>query len=325
MADTKPTLAVVIPYYQRQAGLLNAAVASVLAQAGPFSVTVLVVDDSSPLPADAELDAAWIASGQVQLVRQANAGPSAARNSGLDMLPRGTEYVAFLDSDDRWTESFSADAHAAFEAGADLFFADTLRFSETESRFNWADDSRYRLSAQGHSAIDAERAVCLFEGDFLDFLIHRSNVISPAFAYRLSCANVLRFDRALTYGEDRLFKVSLARLCRRVGFSTRIGCIEGPGVNIFDVLNAGSGRALRLASDYVHLNRLLLATMPLPEAQQAWLRQELARCRREWLRHALHALRLRTPELAASLRLTLARDPWLLLAALRDRLRPPAA
>nr|MCU0927177.1 glycosyltransferase [Hydrogenophaga sp.] len=153
MADTKPTLAVVIPYYQRQAGLLNAAVASVLAQAGPFSVTVLVVDDSSPLPADAELDAAWIASGQVQLVRQANAGPSAARNSGLDMLPRGTEYVAFLDSDDRWTESFSADAHAAFEAGADLFFADTLRFSETESRFNWADDSRYRLSAQGHSAI----------------------------------------------------------------------------------------------------------------------------------------------------------------------------
>lgn len=325
MADIKPTLAVVIPYYQRQVGLLRSAVASVLSQAGPFRATVLVIDDSSPHPADTELDAAWLASGQVQLVRQANAGPSAARNRGLDMLPPDTAYVAFLDSDDRWTESFSADAHATFEAGADLFFADTLRFSETQSRFNWADDSRYRLSAQGHSAIDAEGAVYLFEGDFLDLLIHRSNVISSGFAYRLSCAEALRFDRALTYGEDRLFKLSLARLCRRIGFSTRIGCIEGPGVNIFDVLNPGSGRALRLASDYIHLNQLLLASMQLPAPQQAWLRQELARSRREWVFNAWHALRLRTPELAASLRMTLARDPWLPLAVLRDRLRPAAA
>ena len=327
MPKPKPQLAVIIPYYQRQAGLLRAAVASVLTQVGPFLVTVLVVDDSSPHPADAELDAAWLKSGQVHLLRQANAGPSAARNHGLDKLPAGTEYVAFLDSDDCWTDSFSTDAHAAFSAGADLFFADTTRFSEEQSRFHWANDSRYRLTSQGHTPIDtndANDAVFLFKGDFLDFLIQRSNVISPAFAYRLGCAPTLRFNRALTYGEDRLFKLTLVRHCQRIAFSTRIGCIEGPGVNIFDVVNPGSGRALRLASDYVHLNRLLLASMPLPAPQQARLRQELARCRREWLFNALHALKLRTPELAASLWLTLARDPWLPLAVLRDWLRRPA-
>ena len=323
MPDTKPTLAVVIPYFQRQAGLLRSAVESVLTQAGPFQVTVIVVDDSSPHPAEAELDDAWLSRGRVLLIRQPNAGPSAARNRGLDTLPHGTEYVAFLDSDDRWTESFASDAHQAFLDGADLFFADTVRFSEAQSRFNWAEDGRYRLSAQGHTAIGQDAQVFRFEGDFLDFLVHRSNVISSAFAYRLGCAPELRFNRALTYGEDRLFKLCLAGRCWRIGFSLRVGCTEGPGINIFDVLNPGSARALRLASDYIHVTRILLDSLALPHAQQAWLRRELARCRREWLFNARHALRLGTPELAGSLRLTLQRDPWLPLAVLRDRLRPP--
>lgn len=325
MPDLKRQLVVVIPYYQRQAGLLRSAVESVLSVHGPFNVTVLVVDDSSPLPAGAELDASWLASGRVKLLRQPNAGPSAARNRGLDTLPPGTEIVAFLDSDDQWTRSYVNDAFVAFSDGADLFFADTMRFNEKESRFKWADDSRFKLSAVGHRPIDINGQVFRFQGDFLDFMIHRSNVLSSAFAYRLSRAPGLRFNQNLTYGEDRLFKLSLVRHCHRVAFSVRIGCIEGPGVNIFDVFNPGSGRALRLASDYIHLNRLLLGCLPLTAPQRVWLLQALRRSRREWVFNALHALRLRTPELAASLRLTLARDPWLPLAVLRDRLRPPAA
>jgi succinoglycan biosynthesis protein ExoW len=325
MSDSTPRLAVVIPYYQRQAGLLRSAISSVLTQPGQFHVTILVVDDSSPHPPDAELDGAWLESGRVHLVRQSNAGPSAARNRGLDSLPQGTDYVAFLDSDDRWTESFVIDAYAAFKSGADLFFADTSRFSEEKSRFNWTEGDDYRLTAAGHSSIDSGGQVFRFQGDFLDFLIHRSNIMSSAFAYRLDCAPSLRFNRELNYGEDRLFKLSLARRCRWAAFSTRVGCIEGPGVNIFDVSNPGSGRALRLASDYIHLNRILLQTMPLTAAQRTWLRSALGRSRLEWLFNARHALRLRTPELASSLRLTLARDPWLPLAVLRDRLRPRAA
>ena len=52
------TVAVVIPYFQRQPGILRRALASVLAQDVPTGVNVriLVVDDESPLPANEELE-----------------------------------------------------------------------------------------------------------------------------------------------------------------------------------------------------------------------------------------------------------------------------
>jgi len=64
---------------------------------------IIVVDDGST---DDTADQAerWAAAaplaGRVQLIRQANGGPSSARNSGI-AAARGA-YVGFLDADDRW-------------------------------------------------------------------------------------------------------------------------------------------------------------------------------------------------------------------------------
>ena len=63
---------------------------------------ILVIDDGSEPPtAPAIIDAFKAETGlAVKYVWQANAGPSAARNTGLDRASQ--EYVAYLDSDDRW-------------------------------------------------------------------------------------------------------------------------------------------------------------------------------------------------------------------------------
>ena len=89
--------AVVIPAY-RAAGTLAHALDSVMAQTLPPR-QVVVVDDGSP---DGEDLARIVAGyrGKVVLVRQANAGPAAARNAGVRAT--SAAWVAFLDADDSW-------------------------------------------------------------------------------------------------------------------------------------------------------------------------------------------------------------------------------
>jgi glycosyltransferase involved in cell wall biosynthesis len=86
-------VSVIIPCY-RQAHFLGQAIESVRAQTYPH-VEVIVVDDGSP-DNTAEVAARYA---QVRYIAQKNAGPSAARNTGLQ-ISRG-EFIVFLDADDR--------------------------------------------------------------------------------------------------------------------------------------------------------------------------------------------------------------------------------
>lgn len=91
-----PTLSVVIPVFEG-GDLLDAALASVLGQRYRH-LDVVVIDDGST---DGSGDVArrWAErDDRVQVMRQDNAGQSAARNAGVD-LARG-EYLTFVDADD---------------------------------------------------------------------------------------------------------------------------------------------------------------------------------------------------------------------------------
>lgn len=112
------SVSVVIPAYNR-ARRLPAAIESVLRQ--QQEVEIVVVDDGST-------DDTRAVAGQygeaVKYVYQANAGVGAARNVGIRHATR--EYVAFLDSDDRWLD-FKLDVQLAlFDARPDvgLVFSD---------------------------------------------------------------------------------------------------------------------------------------------------------------------------------------------------------
>lgn len=86
---------VIIPTYNRRE-LLEKALESVWAQ--HFTdYEIIVVDDGST-----DCTAEWLGSlgGRLQVLKQTNQGPSAARNLGASRA-KG-EYLAFLDSDDLW-------------------------------------------------------------------------------------------------------------------------------------------------------------------------------------------------------------------------------
>jgi len=90
----RPRFSVVIPVHNR-ADVVGRAVASVLAQTFA-NLEVVVVDDGST--DDSIAAARAVADGRVQIVRQGQAGVSAARKSGVRRA-RGT-WILFLDADD---------------------------------------------------------------------------------------------------------------------------------------------------------------------------------------------------------------------------------
>jgi glycosyltransferase involved in cell wall biosynthesis len=90
----EPSISVVIPAFQSERYIAQA-IRSVTTQV-PRPVEIIVVDDGST---DRTADVASAFPG-VQLVRQANGGEAAARNTGLMMA--SSEWVAFLDADDRY-------------------------------------------------------------------------------------------------------------------------------------------------------------------------------------------------------------------------------
>lgn len=124
---------VVIPHFDHGA-FLPEAVASALAQDGG-PPHVIVVDDGSTDPESERALAAL--PGEVEVIRQPNAGPAAARNAGFERAR--TPYVLPLDADDRLPsdavlalkEALEGDPGAAYAYGVMRFFGDwsgELRF-----------------------------------------------------------------------------------------------------------------------------------------------------------------------------------------------------
>jgi GT2 family glycosyltransferase len=111
---TEPTFSVIIPTYQRPALLARCLEALALSSTVREDYEVIVVDDSSPLPLE-EIVAPFGERMTVRLLRQANAGPAAARNTGAAEA-RG-EFLAFTDDDciptAGWLDALARPLHAA--------------------------------------------------------------------------------------------------------------------------------------------------------------------------------------------------------------------
>lgn len=93
-----PRVSVVMASYDA-AATIEASIASVQAQA-MADWELIVVDDGSRDGSPALVERLAANDPRVRRVRQANAGPSAARNRGVSVARAGI--VAFLDSDDLW-------------------------------------------------------------------------------------------------------------------------------------------------------------------------------------------------------------------------------
>lgn len=125
MRSETPLVSVIIPSYNH-ARYLRECVDSVLAQDHP-SLEVIVVDDGS---SDGSLEILRSYGSRIQLLQQSGGRQARARNLALGVA-RG-EFIAFLDSDDRYRPGRISAAVAAFQAHpqAALVWADHVLIDE---------------------------------------------------------------------------------------------------------------------------------------------------------------------------------------------------
>ena len=124
-------ISVIIPVYNIQQHLREC-LDSVLGQSYPH-LQVICVDDGSTDESPAILAEYAQKDPRVQVIRQQNAGPGAARNTGLEAATG--EYVIFLDSDDWFEPDFLEQmVDTAQREGADVAICRAVEFDTNSGR-----------------------------------------------------------------------------------------------------------------------------------------------------------------------------------------------
>ena len=237
------TFTIIIPFYQRQDGILSRALASVFSQSFK-DVDVIVVDDQSPRSPDADLASLSEEDrARVTVIAQPNAGPGGARNTGLDHVPEATRYVAFLDSDDVWTPDHLANAAKAMEAfGGDCYWASIEGGEEFDYHF-------------GIAALEKEEgARRLRDKPLILDVPDLAGVMLKNWAFlHMSCMVIgqplfekVRFDAALRLAaEDVLFFCDCIIAAKQVLLCGEPGALRGEGINIFHGVDNASPEFLK--------------------------------------------------------------------------------
>jgi glycosyltransferase involved in cell wall biosynthesis len=181
---------VVIAAYQA-ADTVAEAIESVLAQTrGDFEV--IVVDDGSTDETGPIAQAIAAKDGRVMVVRQANAGPSAARNRGISA---GTgEYVSMLDSDDLWLPEYLERMGDALDRDRDAGFAYTEAWELNAASGRFLKVTAMAGQHPPRQTLSHER--------FVAELMQRNFVYNAVTVRRSVLDEVGSYDEEMSYSED---------------------------------------------------------------------------------------------------------------------------
>jgi glycosyltransferase involved in cell wall biosynthesis len=190
ISSQAPTVSVIVPAYNA-ARYITDCLESISRQRGNIPLEIIVVDDGSTDGTRDKVDAF----GRARLIKQENAGPSAARNRGIEEA--AGDYVAFLDSDDLWAEDKLAVQMEIFRTHPEvaLVFGNCLRFSDHgplgEPFFL---DSGLNESYWGDPVVVEDAYVKLFETNYIP---------TGSVVLRKSCLDACgMFDESKRYVED---------------------------------------------------------------------------------------------------------------------------
>ncbi len=195
-----PWLDIVMPTYNRPAALVRAleAIAALNASA---ELRVIVVDDGSAGPSEDALPPALRERLSIRVIRQANGGPSCARNTGLRAAE--AEYIAFVDDDVQvdpgWLAAYR-DAIAA-ESGPAAFIGPLVLPA------NWRPSPWIRWEAET-LALEYRRMVDgVYEPTWRQFFTGNALVRRE---YLLGAGG---FDETFTRAEDIELAIRLEHVC----------------------------------------------------------------------------------------------------------------
>jgi succinoglycan biosynthesis protein ExoW len=300
-------IAVIIPFYQTEAGILRRALESALAQTMPevASLNIIVVDDGSPFPARRDIEGLDVRSPfSLTLIEQPNGGCAAARDAGLRHIDESTDYIAFLDSDDWWTTDHIAAALTALGNGYDFYFTDHSRIDNHASHF--ADISFPRSDAPAGTFTSLGGDLWAVDKDyFYGFQLRKFTAQISTVVYRRSIKPDASFCFALrTVGEDTVFILQIVKRAFKVCFLQKADVICGKGVNIYyGKFSWGDEGHIRRQMGEVLSLYMEKSVLDLSPEDRRFIDSSISRCRKAFafstLRWLLKARRKWSPELVA--------------------------
>jgi succinoglycan biosynthesis protein ExoW len=284
-----PRIGVIIPYFQRDAGLLQRALSSVAAQEHR-PVQVVVVDDGSPRAATEEITPALRSSlAGLTVIRQVNAGIAAARNAALDALTAEVTAVALLDSDDYWERSHLRYAAQALTLGADFFFSNSRIEGENTDYFQ-------RHPRRGsYETVAAAPGVMRWSDSLSALFATGSAFATPTVVFRRALMPELRFPVGFRRaGEDQIAFSELLVRSAVVMFCTEPTVVVGlGGFGTWRNSTLGSVTNLVRLADEIRLRLHILRRFPVSAADRRLVRRAIAARRHAALISGLHLLRRR--------------------------------
>jgi len=291
--NTSPKIAVIIPFFQKESGILDRALNSVLAQGYPTdSIYVLIIDDGSPVPAKAELENSPITQQlRVLVVEQANAGPNEARNTGLANLEPGTDFVAYLDSDDEWIGHHLQRAVLALSSGqGNAYFANLFHLGDTTNEF----DKAKRVRHEDHPPLGSDPSLRVYQGDMVHQIATANIIFMPSLVIDATSLGKARFPQAHRHGGgDYLYWMDLISHGASFVYSTQAEVRCGSGINMWYGSGWGTdGLAMRIV-DEARFRRKVLLNYAQAERTKSSLRSRLTELQVNMLQDVLHRLRAR--------------------------------
>lgn len=186
-----PTFSVVIPSYNR-AQTLAITLQSVLAQKF-IDFEIIVVDDGSR--DESASVCAGLNDARIKYFWQQNAGPAAARNHGCRQACG--QYIAYLDSDDRWHEDYLR------EAAEQLNATDEATFLYGQIVVDRGVDKYWIKPARAKSEAESIFDYLYLHGGFMQ----TSTLIVPA-----SLAAQIEWEESITFGDNDQYAIDLCAL-----------------------------------------------------------------------------------------------------------------
>jgi succinoglycan biosynthesis protein ExoW len=314
-------LAVIIPYFQREPGILRRALQSIFYQTGkgPTETLIIVVDDGSPLPASRDLQALHPPKGtKIKLIERPNGGPGPARNTGLAQVPAGTDFVAFLDSDDFWRRDHVERAIIALGTERNVYFSDHMSWGCSGAYLSATRFGARIRATDGEKSGKAAELTNVFiypSSELVAFLVREYIAQTSTIVYRFRPLSSIRFDESLdSAGEDHLFFFDLVVASGQVCLSTETEVELGFGINVYrSAVSWDNPSNLARCCSFLILQKTMQRRYNLtPE-----LRAQLAASLRQWrpvltymiVRNLLLGIRIPRSVLVRLWR----EDPWLFL------------
>lgn len=283
-------ISIIIPFFQKQNGILRKAIGSIIAQeiTVDVSLDIYVVDDASPVPAKLELkDIDLRENMRLFVLEQENQGPGGARNTALDQMDQSTDFVAFLDSDDSWSQDHLNNALNALGNDYDFYFSDFYQLNATTSAFQRAA----RINVEDHPTINDSNHLHEYKGDLFDQVITGNIIGTPTVVYRYRANPQLRFQKGyMNAGEDYLFWLGFSHSNKRVVFSSKCECTCGEGINIYSGSKWGTSESLNRIKYEIKYRKAIARQFPLNNSQRLSIRQSIESKRQEFAEVLIHRL-----------------------------------